>query len=68
MPTGRLTMRRIRDLLRLKFARGLSDRAIATSLGLGKESVSSYLRRARDAGLSWPLDVVGPDRVKTRKS
>jgi transposase len=55
MPTGRLTMRRIRDLLRLKFAQGLSDRAIATSLGLGKGSVSSYLRRARDAGLSWPL-------------
>ena len=43
-------MRRIRDLLRLKFAQGLSDRAIATSLGLGKGSVSSYLRRARDAG------------------
>jgi len=55
MPTGRLTMRRIRDLLRLKFAQGLSDRAVAASLGLGKGSVSSYLRRARDAGLSWPL-------------
>ena len=51
MPTGRLTMRRIRDLLRLKFAQGLSDRAVAASLGLGKGSVSSYLRRARDAGL-----------------
>lgn len=55
MPTGRLTMRRIRDVLRLKFAQGLSERAIAASLGLGKGSVGTYLRRARDAGLTWPL-------------
>ena len=51
MPTGRLTMRRIRDLLRLKFGQGLSERAVATSLGLGKGSVGSYVRRARAAGL-----------------
>lgn len=55
MPTGRLTMRRIRDVLRLKFAQGLSERSIVASLGLGKGSVGTYLRRARDAGLSWPL-------------
>lgn len=55
MPTGRLTMRRIRDVLRLRFAQGLSERAIAASLGLGKGSVGTYLRRARDAGLAWPL-------------
>ncbi|MDR5655555.1 sigma factor-like helix-turn-helix DNA-binding protein, partial [Ruixingdingia sedimenti] len=55
MPTGRLTMRRIRDVLRLRFAQGLSERAIAASLGLGKGSVGTYLCRARDAGLAWPL-------------
>ncbi|SFQ79366.1 hypothetical protein SAMN05421764_1285 [Donghicola eburneus] len=55
MPTGRLNMRRIRDVLRLKFAQGLSERAIATSLGLGKGSVGTYVRRAREAGLGWPL-------------
>ena len=55
MPTGRLNMRRIRDVLRLKFAQGLSERAIAASLGLGKGSVGAYVRRARGAGLSWPL-------------
>jgi transposase len=48
-------MRRIRDVLRLKFAQGLSERAIATSLGLGKGSVGTYVRRAREAGLGWPL-------------
>lgn len=39
MPMERLTMRRIRDILRLKFGRGLSERAIAVSLGLGKGSI-----------------------------
>ncbi len=55
MPTGRLTMRRIRDVLRLKFAQGLSERSIAASPGPGKGSVGTCLRRALDAGLSWPL-------------
>jgi transposase len=55
MPTGRLNMRRIRDVLRLKFGQGLSERDIAVSLGLGKGSVGAYVRRAQRAQLSWPL-------------
>ncbi len=55
MPTERLSMRRIRDVLRLKYAQGLSERAIARSLGLGKGTVGTYLMRARSAGLAWPL-------------
>lgn len=55
MPTKRLLMRRIRDVLRLKLTQGLSDRAIATSLGLSKGSVNNYVTRARQAGLDWPL-------------
>ena len=55
MPTGRLNMRRIRDVLRLKVGQGLSERQIAASLGLGKGSVGGYVRRAQQAGLVWPL-------------
>jgi transposase len=55
MPTERLSMRRIRDLLRLKYAQGLSDRATALSLGLSKGTVGNYLARFSQAGLSWPL-------------
>ena len=33
MPTGRLNMRRIRDVLRLKFGQALSEGQIAASLG-----------------------------------
>lgn len=47
-------MRRIREVLRLKFE-GLSHRTIARSCGVGVGTVSEYVRRARSAGVSWPL-------------
>lgn len=34
---------------------GLSQRAVADSLGIGKGTVSEYLRRAREAGVGWPI-------------
>ncbi len=55
MPTERLSMRKIRDVLRMKFDNGLSERAIARSLSLSAGGVNGYLQRARVAGLSWPL-------------
>jgi transposase len=55
MPTERLSMRRIRELLRLKHENGLSSRQIAASLGISKGAVGEYLRRALVAGLAWPL-------------
>lgn len=55
MPTERLSMHRIRDVLRLKYAQAMSARAIAASLGLGKGTVGVYLSRVRRAGLGWPL-------------
>ena len=57
MPTERLSMRKIRDVLRLKFESGLSERVIARSMSLSNGSVNSYLQRARMAGLGWPLPV-----------
>ena len=48
-------MRKIREVLRLYFAAALSIRAIARSLGTSPSTVSEYLRRAKVAGLSWPL-------------
>src|SRR5271167_2601406 len=55
MPAERLSMRQIRDLLRLCFAAKLPQRAVARSLGLSQGAVSRYLSRARAAGVSWPL-------------
>ena len=46
-------MRRIREVLRLKHECGLSHRGISASTGMSKGSVSDYLRRAEEAGLTW---------------
>jgi len=47
-------MRKIEDVLRLR-AQGLSTRRIAGATGVGKTTVIEYLRRAKRAGVSWPL-------------
>ena len=54
MPRERLPMRKIHDVLRLH-AVGLSKRRIAVGLNIGRTTVGDYLRRARRAGLAWPL-------------
>ena len=48
-------MRKIKEVLRLKWVSGLSNRQIAASCGIGRPTVSEYLRRAELAGLRWPL-------------
>jgi len=48
-------MRQVHEVLRLKWAGGLSDRQIAQSLGLSRPTVAAYGQRAQAAGLSWPL-------------
>jgi hypothetical protein len=50
-------MRKIRDVLRLSAA-GLSKRQIAASLGIGPTAAGACLRRARQAGVSWPLSTI----------
>ena len=48
-------MRKIRELMRLKFALGLSDRKIAASLSVARSTVQECLRRVHSAGVAWPL-------------
>jgi transposase len=48
-------MRKIREVLRLRWEHRLPQRAISQSLGLSQGSISDYLSRARRAGLTWPL-------------
>src|ERR1700745_1964240 len=54
MPGPRLPMRKIRDVLRLSAA-GMSKRKIAASLGMSATAAGECIRRARRAGLTWPL-------------
>jgi transposase len=48
-------MRKVKEILRLKWVQGLSQRQIAASCGVASGTVCEYLGRARAAGLSWPL-------------
>ena len=66
MAQSRLPMRKIRDVLRLSAA-GLSKRQIAASLGIGPTAAGACLRRAREAGISWPLpDDLGDAALERR--
>lgn len=55
MPMERTSMRKIREVLRLKYEAHLSNRKIGLSCNISRESVRVYLLRAKLAGLTWPL-------------
>lgn len=55
MPRERLSMRKIREVLRLRLQCGLTQRETAESCKIGLGTVYEYVRRARHAGLTWPL-------------
>ncbi len=48
-------MRKIREILRLKFELGLENRQIARSCAIPHSTVANYLSRARASGLAWPV-------------
>ena len=50
-----ISMRKAKEILRLKFELGLTNRQIGASLHLSHVSVGKYLQRARAAGIHWPL-------------
>jgi hypothetical protein len=55
MPRPHISMRKIRDVLRLSLYEGLSLRDVAASLQVPFTTVGDHVRRAKAAGLSWPL-------------
>jgi len=55
MAQERLSMRKIHEVLRLKWECGLSNRAIGRSCCISHSTVSEYVHRAKAARLSWPL-------------
>ena len=55
MAKRRLSVRKIKEILRLHYEKNCSTRQIAESLGIGRSTVHDYLYRAQRAGLTWPL-------------
>jgi len=55
MPQARLSVKKIREVIRLHFEARLSNRAAARVCQVSNSTVGEYLERAKKAGLSWPL-------------
>ena len=55
MPAERLSMRKLREVLRLHFEQRSSLRSISASCQISASTVQGYLSRAKVAKLSWPL-------------
>src|SRR6476646_10795606 len=55
-------MRKIREVLRLRFGLGLHQDQIARSCSIGQATVHRYLERAAAVGLTWPLTEDYDDR------
>ena len=51
----RLSMRKINEVLRLYYERGLSQRQIAKSCRISSSTVSGYIHRFESIHLQWPL-------------
>jgi len=58
-------MRKIKEVLRLRFGLGLYQSQVARSCSIGQATVHRYLEKAAAAGLSWPLpDDMDEDRLE----
>src|ERR1700751_282330 len=55
MPAERAPMRKVREVLRLRHALGVSERQIAVTVGISRSTVGEYLRRAAVIGITWPV-------------
>lgn len=64
MPQKRVTMRKIREILRLAWSCGQSRQSIAKSCGIGKTTVTDAIARATAAKLSWPLPPFDDDALE----
>ena len=56
MPTNRITMRQIRESLRLHLQANLSYNEVGRNLKISKSVVGKYMSLARVAGVDWSVD------------
>ena len=63
----RLSMRKVREVLRLYRAAGMSIQAIARSVGISPTTAGDYVRRAELQGLIWPLPELLDDAALQRR-
>jgi transposase len=66
MTTKRVTMNKLKEMLRMKYEAQLSLRQIALCLSLSIGVISKYLKRADGAGIGWPLPEGMSDKALER--
>lgn len=67
MTNTRLSMRRIKEVLRLHFEEGRTKRQIAQSIGVSPTTVGDYIQRAQVAGIGYPLPAGMDDDALDRR-
>lgn len=55
MPAHRISMRKTKEIIRLRWEQKLSQKCVAESCNCSQSTVHDCLVRTRQAGLSWPL-------------
>jgi len=63
MSQERLTVRKIKEIVRLKYEAKLSNRAIAGACNVSNSTVGEYLRRVEAAGIAWPLGEISEEEL-----
>jgi hypothetical protein len=67
MPTNRVTMRQIRETLRLHLQAGLSYAEVGRALKISKSAVGKYVSLARAASVDWTLaDTLADEDLEAR--
>jgi hypothetical protein len=65
MPARKITMRKVKEILRLSLDSRLAYDQIAQALGLSKGVISKYVRLATAAGLDWPaIEAMDEDELQ----
>ena len=55
MPAKRLSMRKLKEVLRLRFEHKFTNRAISRTCSISPTTVAEYINRFDRSGLKWPL-------------
>ena len=63
MPQESVSMRKVKEVLRLRFDLGLQQNQIVRSCSIGQATVHRYLKKAAAANLTWPL----PENIDDRR-
>ncbi len=67
MAQRKLTMRKSKEILRMKWKMGFSDRQVAASLRIAHSTVGDYVKRAEQAGLDWAqVEKLGESELKSK--